>query len=140
MKKFRTIFAVACIVFGVGYLIFSAASAEGIVYKTIDEIRSEGSSGRFYRLKGDAKEGSIIKHSRERRVEFVVIDEAGNEMIVTYQGVVPDTFNDRAEVVVSGHYRPASDLFEATELLAKCPSKYEGGFHDPTHDTTTASH
>ena len=44
---------------------------------------------------------------------------------VRYEDVVPDTFKDHAEVVVEG--RMASDgAFDATTLLAKCPSKYEG--------------
>ena len=39
-------------------------------------------------------------------------------------GIIPDTFVDEADVVVEGARRP-DGVFEATTLLAKCPSKYE---------------
>jgi cytochrome c-type biogenesis protein CcmE len=36
----------------------------------------------------------------------------------------PDLFKDGAEVVVEGKLAPSGD-FHATNLLAKCPSKFE---------------
>ena len=38
-------------------------------------------------------------------------------------GVVPDTFKDGAEVVLTGELGP--DGFKASDITAKCPSKYE---------------
>ena len=35
------------------------------------------------------------------------------------------TFKDNSEVVVEGAYDSNEELFHATVLLAKCPSKYE---------------
>ena len=43
---------------------------------------------------------------------------------VSYRGVIPDTFGDKGEVVVEGVYR-ADGIFDASFLMAKCPSKYE---------------
>jgi cytochrome c-type biogenesis protein CcmE len=43
----------------------------------------------------------------------------------TYTGVVPDTFKDGSEVVLTGRLSP--DGFHANEVMAKCPSKYEPG-------------
>ena len=39
------------------------------------------------------------------------------------KGWSPDVFNDNIEVVVQGQY--TGEQFEATMLLAKCPSKFE---------------
>jgi cytochrome c-type biogenesis protein CcmE len=36
---------------------------------------------------------------------------------------VPDLFKDGAEVVVEGE--PGAEAFHATNVLAKCPSKFE---------------
>jgi cytochrome c-type biogenesis protein CcmE len=47
----------------------------------------------------------------------------GQQMRVFYTGIVPDTFKDEAEVVVTGRLTPEG--FMATEMTAKCPSKYE---------------
>ena len=45
---------------------------------------------------------------------------------VTYRGIVPDTFTDQneIEVVVEGRLRH-DGVFHATEVLAKCGSRYE---------------
>ena len=43
---------------------------------------------------------------------------------VVYRGIAPDTFTDSVDVVVGG--RMGTDgTFHATELLAKCASRYE---------------
>mgnify|MGYP001606790166 FL=1 len=121
------------IVMGTGYLIFSASTAQGIVYKTAAEIRAEANPTRAYRLTGHAVAGSIERVPSERRVNFVVIDHDSALMRATYSGIIPDTFKDRAEVVISGRYDPDHDLFVGAELLAKCPSKYQGQY-----DTTAS--
>jgi cytochrome c-type biogenesis protein CcmE len=38
----------------------------------------------------------------------------------------PDLFKDGAEVVVEGRLAAAAGAFHATNVLAKCPSKFEG--------------
>ena len=43
-------------------------------------------------------------------------------MKVVYNKIVPDTFKDEAQVVVTGTY--TNGVFSANEMLAKCPSKY----------------
>ena len=45
---------------------------------------------------------------------------------VTYRGLVPDTFTDAndIEVIVEGRLRH-DGVFHATEVLAKCGSRYE---------------
>ena len=42
---------------------------------------------------------------------------------VTYQGTVPDAFKEGIEVVVEGKYN--NGTFWASNILTKCPSKYE---------------
>ena len=47
---------------------------------------------------------------------------------VEYKGDLPDTFNDRPDMIVDavldGHYRD-DGVFEATTVLTKCGSRYE---------------
>jgi cytochrome c-type biogenesis protein CcmE len=43
-----------------------------------------------------------------------------------YTGVTPDTFKNDSEVVVKGRLGE-DNTFHATEIIAKCPSKYEPG-------------
>jgi cytochrome c-type biogenesis protein CcmE len=46
------------------------------------------------------------------------------QLRVSYRGVVPDVFGPDIEVVVEGKLTPAG-VFEASTLLAKCPSRYD---------------
>ena len=43
----------------------------------------------------------------------------------TYTGIVPDTFKDGAEVVLTGRLGPDGFQVEPNGVTAKCPSKYE---------------
>jgi cytochrome c-type biogenesis protein CcmE len=67
--------------------------------------------------------GSIDAIPAERSMRFQVTD--GSKIVpVIYRGIAPDTFTDSVDVVVGG--RMGSDgTFQATELLAKCASRYE---------------
>ena len=57
---------------------------------------------------------------------FVMKDADGTEMKVVYKGTIPNNFESSTSVVVTGKYR--NNQFEATEILTKCPSKYEEQF------------
>ena len=45
-------------------------------------------------------------------------------MNVSFTGQPPDTFKDEAEVVAHGQLR-SDGGFDANQVIAKCPSKYE---------------
>ena len=51
------------------------------------------------------------------------IQRNGQTLRAYYTGIVPDTFKDDSEVVLTGRLTPEG--FKATEMTAKCPSKYE---------------
>ena len=55
---------------------------------------------------------------------FVIEDETGT-LPISYYGPQPDMLVDAVEAVVVGQYDPSAQVFEAEELLMKCPSKYE---------------
>jgi cytochrome c-type biogenesis protein CcmE len=49
----------------------------------------------------------------------------GQVVQATYSGIVPDTFKDGAEVVLSGKLGPHGFSVAPNGVMAKCPSKYE---------------
>jgi cytochrome c-type biogenesis protein CcmE len=117
------------IVAGLGYLMFSGIANSMVYYHTLSELHEQGArlEGRGIRISGHVQPGSILRDSTGSRVEFVVFEKDSDRTLpVAYQGLIPDTFKDDAEVVVEGIYDPASPVFQAGTLLAKCPSKYEG--------------
>jgi cytochrome c-type biogenesis protein CcmE len=101
-------------------------------YQTLGEFRADGAVGKAVRVHGYVAEGSIDRDVPGRQVRFEVQETAPHAggtahgaLLVTYVSLeTPDLFKDGAEVVVEG--RLASDgRFEATNVLAKCPSKFQ---------------
>lgn len=54
---------------------------------------------------------------------FRIKDENGTEVDVIYDGPKPGNFDQASHVVCVGKY--SGEQFHATELLVKCPSKYQ---------------
>ena len=94
-------------------------------YVTVDEFLEKGAPAGHFRVNGKVRPGSIERLDAGRRVLFTVVDPASQAALaVDFSGIIPDTFVDDADVVVEGKRRE-DGVFQATTLLAKCPSKYE---------------
>ena len=59
---------------------------------------------------------------------FYMVDNNGVEIKVLYDGAIPNNFESSTSVVVTGKY--VNGVFHATEILTKCPSKYESQFEE----------
>lgn len=70
------------------------------------------------------KEKSYQIDKAKRTFTFYLQDEHGNEMKVIYNGTIPNNFESARSVVVTGKYQDG--YFHASNILTKCPSKYEG--------------
>jgi cytochrome c-type biogenesis protein CcmE len=94
-------------------------------YQTLEEFRSAGFGGAA-RVHGYVALGSIERDVGAREVRFAVQNdlEGGETLPVVYRSLeTPDLFKDGAEVVVEGRLSP-DGAFHATNVLAKCPSKF----------------
>ena len=101
-----------------------------IYSKSVDEIVANKAkfAGRPVRAEGLLVHGTLMKRDSPCEYRFT-ITKNGVEVPVRYaQCVVPDTFRDvpgmDVGVTVEGELH-ADNSFEATSVLAKCPSKYE---------------
>lgn len=56
------------------------------------------------------------------RLEFYLVDEKNKEHKVIYNKTKPQDFERSEKIVMTGTAK--GDCFQATELLLKCPSKY----------------
>ncbi|MDZ7756126.1 cytochrome c maturation protein CcmE [Rhodohalobacter sp.] len=70
-----------------------------------------------------------------KRFTFHMIDEAGESRKVVYPKPKPNNFEDADQLVVIGEMR--GDTFYASEMLMKCPSKYNDT--DPGQFTEAAA-
>lgn len=57
---------------------------------------------------------------------FYIKDFKGTELKVIYNGTMPNNFESSTSVVVTGKYM--NNAFHATDILTKCPSKYESQY------------
>ena len=75
------------------------------------------------RIYGKVQADSVVRQAGGMGVTFAVTD--GTKSVpVSYAREVPDTFKENGDVVVEGML-DAGGVFQAHNLLAKCPSKYE---------------
>jgi cytochrome c-type biogenesis protein CcmE len=58
-------------------------------------------------------------------LSFVLREQStGTLMPVSFKSPKPDNFDQAIRIAAIGHYVPSSHVFEADNLLVKCPSKY----------------
>lgn len=85
------------------------------------ELKEVSTSGRTIRIGGLVKEGSVKKIDA-LNTEFIVTD-LQNELVVHYQGILPDLFRDKQGVVAKGILKD-ENIFFSRELLIKHDEKY----------------
>jgi cytochrome c-type biogenesis protein CcmE len=109
----------------IGVLIATSFSGSTSDYLTIAEVKAlEPDQARDSRVAGEIVPDSVEWNTRELHLTFEVEDGTG-QLAISYHGPQPDMLVDAVEAVVVGKYNPAAQVFEAEELLMKCPSKYE---------------
>ncbi len=111
-------------VIAISYLGYMGFQSAATYYYTVSEVAEQGSSiyGERVRVNGLVAPGSLEQEPGSFTLKFT-ITEAEESLPVVYQGVVPDTFKVGNDVVVEG-YLNQGGIFQATTILAKCPSKY----------------
>jgi cytochrome c-type biogenesis protein CcmE len=90
-------------------------------YMTTSEVVAAGAapSGE-YRVNGTVVPDSI---EEDGLVTSFEITDGGTEMTIVTDQPLPDTFKPYSEVVALGSF--TGDRFMASEVLAKCPSKFK---------------
>jgi cytochrome c-type biogenesis protein CcmE len=111
------------------FLVFGTTATDAFVYsKLVNEVMTNPREfqGRELRVEGELKQGSV--KFREQPCEWrFTLQKDGKEMPVEYaQCVVPDTFRDGMGISVTVQGKLADNgAFQAKQVVAKCPSKYE---------------
>lgn len=115
---------------GILVLVMTSFKSAAIYAKHVDEVvagRSE-LTGRRLRVEGLLVHGSLERRDQPCEYRFQM-ERNGSKLLVHYpQCVVPDTFRDvpgvDVGVTVEGKLASNGD-FDASQVMAKCPSKYE---------------
>jgi len=133
----------------------SSAQHYKMVDALVTEGHLDHWKGKEMKVHGWVEAGSIVEHvvNQETHRTFV-LQKGGKKIRVFSTGPKPDTFKDQSEVVATGRLVPAADMqaladdlckgvapglgcpvradaeqawvVDSSELMAKCPSKYDG--------------
>ena len=117
-------------------------------YMMVDELMAQDLTrfdGHELKVHGWVLAGSIKEEVvNQQTIRTFLLQKAGKKIRIFSRGPKPDTFKDQSEVVATGRVVAANTLkdvatqlkvnlevdlayvVEATELQAKCPSKYDG--------------
>jgi cytochrome c-type biogenesis protein CcmE len=111
-------------------LVLLGMQDKAIYSKPVDELLAQKTKfmGRPVRAEGTLVHSTLVKRDSPCEYRFSIAKN-GVELPVRFaQCVVPDTFRDVPDmdvgVTVEGELQ-ANDTFDATSVLAKCPSKYD---------------
>ena len=114
----------AIVLITVGWLAISGARDTKSYYVTITELQAMGGKAysRNLRVAGNVAPGSITRMGPN--ADFTLLEQ-GKTLRVSYQGAEPppDTFKDDAQALAIGTFG-RDGTFHATQLQAKCASKY----------------
>jgi len=109
----------------IGLLIATSFSGSTSDYLTIAQVKAlDAEQVRDSRVAGAIVPDSVEWNTRDLHLTFTIEDETGT-LPISYNGPQPDMLVDAVEAVAIGKYDHDGQVFEAEELLMKCPSKYE---------------
>ena len=120
----KIVVATVIILVTVGYLALTGVRDNKSYYVTIGELQGMGDKVyvRHLRVAGNVAPGSIRRVGTY--VDFSLLEQ-DRKLQVSYKGIEPppDTFKDDSQALAVGTYGK-DGIFHATELQAKCASKY----------------
>ena len=113
-------------VIGIGmlaiFIFFSISTLKNSLSPYVSFAEAKSLEGRNIQIKGTLVSHSITENKGEN-FQFVLCNEVGEEVAVSYQGGEPYGFREADNIVAVGNYREGQ--FNATKVLVKCPSKYQ---------------
>lgn len=148
--KPKFIIAGLVIAAAIAYLIYSATTANSQYFLTVRELldRKSEMAGRDVRVSGAVLGDTIQYDPAKLELSFTIAHVPGSQkeidaqgglaealhlaagdpslpkLPVTYNGARPDLLKNEAQAILTGRLQP-DGTFRASELLLKCPSRYE---------------
>jgi len=110
----------------IGFIVFNALAGNQQYFMTLSEMKAKGdlASRETVRVGGNLMANSTKIDTRNVTAQFTLIDDQNNVLPVYYKGVLPDTFEKSTQVIAEGRVDQGG-TFQASLVLAKCPSKYD---------------
>jgi cytochrome c-type biogenesis protein CcmE len=115
---------------GIVALVMTSFKDAAVYAKNVDQIKTDGAAlaGRQLRVEGNLVHGSLERRDAPCEYRFTIKGKEAELPVRYAKCIIPDTFRDvpgmDVGVTVEGKLA-AGGAFEATQVMAKCPSKYE---------------
>lgn len=106
--------------------VVSAGNTEGVLeYVYVDKVvdKLPDYTGRTLKVHGTVVAGTVRQKVGAAGDYTFEIEKDGRRLPVHFTNMVPDTFAEGGEVVLTGEI--VNGRIESEEMAAKCPSKYE---------------
>ena len=129
--KISHIIALLTIAVAIGIILSTSGDAsQYVTFKEASAMAKDGNDDKVHvvgKLKKDATGNIIGLHYAPTEdpnlFSFILVDNNKEEYQVVYYRPKPQDFEKSEQVVVVGNVK--TDVFVASEILMKCPSKYE---------------
>ena len=108
-----------------GYLLYLSFGSSVSYYVTVSEFYAEGTAlyDTKVRVAGRIADSPVDWSAEDLELRFD-ITEGGQSLPVIYEGAKPSGFQAGGSILVEGKCNP-DGIFRASQLIMKCPSKYE---------------
>lgn len=149
-RNYKLIIGIGVIVTALLYLLISSTLTQSQYFLTVEELLNEKESfiGKNVRMSGVVLGETIAYNPQDLQLRFSVAHIPGDHKLITelggmafvlnqaandptlprveivYEGARPDLLKHEAQAIMTGALGE-DGLFHASELLLKCPSKYE---------------
>jgi cytochrome c-type biogenesis protein CcmE len=116
---------------GIVALVLVGFKDAAVYSKTVDsaKLESVALAGRRLRIEGTLVHGTLEKREQPCEHRFVIKGKDAELPVRYARCIIPDTLRDvpgmDTGVTVEGKLAAGGTAFEASDVLAKCPSKYE---------------
>lgn len=109
----------------IAFVMFSSFQSNTVYYYTLPELYTQQTqlTGQTVRVNGPLDKTSIQNDQKNLILKFNLVQD-GHVLPVVYRGVAPDTMGSGESVVAEGKL-DHNGVFQADNILVKCPSKYE---------------
>jgi cytochrome c-type biogenesis protein CcmE len=118
--KIRYLVALAIIV---GFVIYGAVSLKTSLTPYVSFAEAKRSP-QTVQVMGNLEKNLTRYDTTANLLYFTLKDKKGELLEVSYKGVRPGNFDQATQIVAIGDYK--NKVFQADQLLVKCPSKYQG--------------
>ena len=116
---------------GLVIVVFMIFGAYSFLSSTVEYTDLQGAikSGKRVQVKGYWMKNKDARFDAKlNQFSFYIRDENNDETRVVLEGAKPNNFEVATSIVLKGQYQ--NGYFHATDVLTKCPSKYEGQAED----------